>query len=188
MSHQSRRMTPSSWLCIVLALAGLAACSNNDGQTSDQATAAYSPPAWMAQQAALDEELYQAQQTCLTDAGYTFTLLGDGGFEFPEGTPDAPAALSRCTRDIVGESYDRQPTADQLRQLYERQLDVRACLVHEGYEIEPPVTEDTYVDGGGDWSPYDEIGAQLASHGEDGVAAEQARLRSTCPEPGLRGL
>jgi hypothetical protein len=135
----------------------------------------------MAAQAQANEELIAHQTSCLEEAGYTFTVGADGGFQPSDGTDVTAfsAALRQCTAETLGADDGWRPNTDELATLYARQLDVVACLENEGYTVTDVPTKDSYVDSGGSWTPYD----QLIIDGD-----AQVELKRTCPDPGPESL
>ncbi len=158
----------------------LVGCSGADDAPDAQATP-YERPGWMAEQAQADEELIERQTSCMTEAGFVFDVAEDGQFSPSSGTDiqSFATALKQCTADALGDQHGWAPGPDELERLYGRQLDVAACLENEGYEVGSVPSKDSYVDSGGDWTPYDDLTL-------DGEA--QTRLKKQCPDPGPQSL
>ncbi len=172
--------TGNAWLICAIVSLSLVACTPTS-ESTNESSAPYERPGWMAAQAQADEELVAHQKSCLQVAGYTFTVASDGRFEPSTGTDMAAFAdaLRDCTSEALGDAYGWSPTADELEALYARQLDVVACLENEGYSIDGIPTKDSYVDAGGSWTPYD----GLAIDGDT-----QIELKRACPDPGAASL
>ena len=135
----------------------------------------------MAAQVQANDELIARQTSCLESVGYVFTVQGDGQFRPSEGTDVSAfsSALRECTADALGDLDGWRPGPDDLHVLYDRQLDVVACLEHAGHVVDDVPSQDAFVDTGGSWTPYDELAI-------DGEAA--ADLKRTCPDPGPGSL
>ncbi|MCG7285472.1 hypothetical protein MHY85_05710 [Cellulomonas sp. ACRRI] len=135
----------------------------------------------MAAQVQANDELIAKQSSCLESAGYVFTVQGDGQFLAPEGTDVSAfaSALRQCTADALGDLDGWRPGPGELGELHDRQLDVVACLEHEGYVVRDVPSRDAYVDSGGTWTPYDQLVI-------DGDAMVQLKRR--CPDPGMDSL
>ena len=149
-------------------------------------TPAYTAPGWIARQVQANDALYAYQKSCLAKAGIAATPIAGGGFSFPPGTAGGKDALHACTKEFLGEGYGARPTAEQLRTMYQHALDTRACLMDLGYTIEAPVSQEAYVQSGGQWSAYESL--QFKSPTGSARDAEEDMLRHTCPEPGLASL
>ena len=149
-------------------------------------TGAYVAPAWIARQVQANDALYAYQKSCLAKAGIAATPIAGGGFSFPSGTAGGKEALHACTKEFLGAGYGARPTPEQLRTLYQHALDTRACLMNLGYTTDQPVSEEAYVQSGGQWSAYGSL--QFKSQAGPARDAEEDVLRHTCPEPDLAGL
>ncbi|MFC4613447.1 hypothetical protein ACFO3K_01855 [Cellulomonas algicola] len=165
------------------AVLALASCSAGTDDPSDDATSAapFVAPGWMAEQAQANEDLVAHQQACLTERGISFTVDKTGMYTFAGDDPaTANQALTECTKEFLGDLYGAAPTPDQLREMYTRALDVRLCLINEGFDIDEPISEEAYVDSGGRWSAYEGVGSASQER--------LAELYKTCPEPDLTTL
>lgn len=160
------------------------------GCTSSPSTAApssaYTAPGWIARQVQANDALYAYQKSCLAKAGIAATPIAGGGFSVPPGTAGGKEALQACTKEFLGDSYGVQPTPEQLKTMYQHALDTRACLMHLGYTVDEPVSQEAYVQSGGQWSAYQSL--QFKASSGSARDAEEDMLRHTCPEPGLAGL
>ena len=148
-------------------------------------TPAYVAPGWIARQVQANDALYAYQKSCLAKAGIAATPIAGGGFSFPPGTAGGKEALHACTKEFLGDGYGARPTPEQLKTMYQHALDTRACLMHLGYTVGEPVSQEAYVQSGGQWSAYESLQFKSAGSARD---AEEDMLRHTCPEPGLASL
>jgi len=165
----------------LLTLAGCTSSASGGGSPQP-----YVAPGWIAKQVQANDALYAYQKSCLTKAGFAATPIAGGGFSFPPGTTGADEALRTCTKAYLGDNYGARPTPEQLKTMYQHALDTRACLMALGYTIDAPVSEDAYVQSGGQWSAYESL--QFKASGGSARDTEEDRLRHTCPEPGLSSL
>lgn len=161
---------------IALMMAGaIAGCTSQSDSGGEDPDAVYVAPAWMAEQAQADDELIAGQKSCLTSRGVAFDVDGTGMFTFADA--ESSDMLRACTEEVMGDEYGAAPTPEGLKVMYERAKQTRACLINEGFEVGEPITEEKYVDTGGQWSAYQDV--QSVS------TEEMARLRHTCPESGI---
>lgn len=127
----------------------LCVLSGCGGGAGDPVAPAWSPPAWFAQQAQKQEEYRVALQACLDGKGWDLTVTSLGGVE--EGLSKAdmqrfPGDLDTC-RTSMGLPTQPPPKTDaELRDEYRKDLDVRACLVAQGYAMAEPQSEDAWLD------------------------------------------
>ncbi|MEN0128903.1 MAG: hypothetical protein AAGC49_05635 [Brevundimonas sp.] len=160
---------------------------------------AYTPPAWMAQQAQLREETKAKLQSCMDAKGWHKTIDEWGGAAEPFTGADQAAQNASFMRDSNACSVDAgRPTVatvDDVRAQYQGELDIAQCLRSLGFEVPPapprdvwveqamaPAQTDVTVDGNAPavsrlWGPFDTIDAQVAKSSE--LPADYMR---TCPE------
>lgn len=172
-------------------LLSVAACAAGPGPVEPTRTTAYERPAWMDEQLAEDARLVARQSRCLTDRGVEFQTDELGGFYAvdPALATTLDDALDECTRSILGAAYRAPLTTSQLHGLYERQLDTRECLLAQGYSIPEPVSESDFVESQGmAWSAYEAFVEALGTLPVERAEAEQLRINTACPQPGLAGL
>lgn len=165
-------------------VASLVACGNGSGTGSDIGE----------RRLHFVDELhayYSSVATCLTDAGIpTEVNAGGDGIERviqPAGDvlagQDLDTAFDLCSEQAGG-MPDRPPppTRDELRALYQLNLEVVQCLEDHGLGSVPPPSEEVYVEtylaslsgSQAPWSPY--------VHTDDGQG------HNTCPEPQILDL
>ena len=172
-------------------LLSVAACAAGPGPVEPTRTTTYERPAWMDEQLAEDARLVARQSRCLTDRGVEFQADDLGGFYAidPALAAALDDALDECTRSILGSAYRAPLTTSQLHGLYERQLDTRECLLAQGYSIPEPVSESDFVESQGmAWSAYEAFVEALGTLPVERAEAEQLRINTACPQPGLAGL
>lgn len=153
--------------------------------------AQWTEPEWMAEQAQEREQFVLDLQACVTDRGWNVTVDEYAGvvepFESREEAErygsDSDDCLTALGQDVS--RFDDGPTVEQLREHYQRELDVRDCLVHQGVRMqaEPPAEEQFVeqslqgVDDGLGWWAYGDPGVTELGQ------AEVAQLQQHCPEP-----
>lgn len=116
-------------------------------------------------------------ESCLADEGSAAFLRKPlGGFEGLNVTPFDEAAMTTC----VGASFERWPNPPQptsaadYEVLYDLYLLEVECLRDLGIAIDPPSLE-TYIDGDGFWTPYDDVPPP-------GSAQDWEAVNQTCPQ------
>ena len=122
---------------------------------------------------------------CLTDKGWDVTLTWDGGIEVSSETiPEAQIALydadsEECWSVIDGRVASMQD--DEIAGVYRDELTTRDCLIEQGYEVEPPPSEQLFVESfrGARWSAYGGAEIPFASLTEDAWR----KLNVACPQP-----
>lgn len=187
----ARRTPQNRWVQTGLTAAMmlvLSACSGGvDGQGQSVDASPWEPPGWMAEQARQQEEFQAALQSCLDGAGWDKTVTPDGGIKEPFTGAEYDRFRENLHECYTQMGYPVAPTTtlspEFLGTLYDRQLDVAACLKSKGEEVSDPPTRDLYIETANDpestagWSPYDVV---LAS----GIGEEEYNaLRRDCPEP-----
>lgn len=165
-----------------LATAALPTTAPRPASPSDGWTA----PAWFAEQAE-ERAVFRAQlQACMDGRGWDRTVDEWGGeprgFSTHEEVDRFMADVDDCSRSLGRDVGDVDPET-ALRNRYPMLVDTWECVVHEGYDVPPPPSEDELVrqyrttDPGADadaWNPYGDLDPRLMSWEE---------LERTCPLP-----
>lgn len=134
-------------------------------------------------------------QACLADLGFSVEIDPfAGSIEGPSADQaDAyDAAWWECKTRAEEAGLDRpfRPrTEDELRLSYAGLLLLQECLVENGYEAGPVPSEESFVDSGGQWHPFEALPFASVTNLPDNppadlVAAMEAsqKLRETCEE------
>ena len=167
------------------------ACS---GGGDGQATASWVEPGWMAQARQELEEYQGATLSCLAEHGTEGeVMIGGAVAGVPQTAADGAVppgaqelvdeALVICSEQVPIPSLWTTP-ADEAA--YERVLDVRQCIIAQGYDVEEPPSSETWIedvsDDGLGWGPYDRL-----SPNPEGTGLpydELAALMEECPQSG----
>ena len=181
-------------ICIVLT-----GCSQDD---ASQAGSDYVRPGWMAE-VKQAKEIYNHQLAdCYTNRGFevSYSVEGDPSIrnEVSE-NGDIPPQVLELTREVLADCAEQYPPPAVLRlndagREYDRMLEVRECLIHEGYDISEPPSKDVWVDAANNptadnvnnlFSPYSGLGTTdpNISWSIDVSSDELARLNEVCPQP-----
>ena len=162
----------------------LSACSPAPIEGED---VSYSPPAWMADVVAQDEEYMSAMTTCLEDRGQTVvahggkvgieTLSDEDGQTLPGVSELADEAWGECSALVPEQAY----ISDDRDLEYDRMFDTVECLAHEGYPLAAPPSREAWVSGSVEYSPYAEL-TETEDGGSWAVEADEVlRLLEVCP-------
>lgn len=125
------------------------------------------------------DEVPELVYQCLTDQGWDVTLVSNG-VEF-DAVPDEcnlllRRALDACVFGLQLPAY-QAPDRERIRLIYDRLVDLGACLREEGYPVDqPPAIEEyvrTFPIG---WHPY------LSPSLTDLSQTESDRLNEVCPQ------
>ena len=152
----------SAFICaLTLISLMLTACGSNntDGVQED---VAYAEPGWMAEVRAQEEEYGRAGAACIRAQGLEPSADDEFSITY-KGVPDNPAppeidaahdaALETCSEQIPPPAY----TANSPEAEYDRILDLRACLIDQGYEIPEAPSLDVWTEDfrtSMPWDPY----------------------------------
>jgi hypothetical protein len=153
------------------------------GGSTDEWTA----PAWFAEQAEQREAFRTSLQACVDARGWEITIDewggGDHGFTEKSELDRFVADVDDCSRSLGRHVGDVDPDTTT-RNFYPLLVDTWECVVHLGYDVPPPPSEDELVrqyetDGssGPIWTPYGELMERL------GTAPDREELEVTCPQP-----
>lgn len=125
---------------------------------------------------------------CVRAAGWTDVeydeTSGTFGGNVPEPQQDKYFAdAERCSTEVGELSRFAHPSDEQIRARYAAEVELRDCLIAEGYQISEPPSEATWVEAFGGsspslWLPYFEVYTQTGLSGE-----EEAQLKQRCPDP-----
>ena len=137
-------------LVVLAAMAGLAAALVLTGCTSAPAAAPAPGAALVVDDAAVNQARYE----CLIDKGFAVTR-GDGGavvFIDPEDEQfDGYRAASRaCEQQLADRGLLPKAHAGDLRHTYELMATTHTCLIGKGFPLKAWMSEDEYVDTGGE--------------------------------------
>lgn len=119
---------------------------------------------------------------CLRTGGADVEAINPVTLSIEPGPGMSNDELERLQEDCqaqAGPPPERRLDRATASRVYKAYLDIRTCLVEEGYEPRGAPSEETFIEqfaAGGGWHPYDRIEAQFAS------AAEQARVEAACPQ------
>lgn len=178
--------------CVIL----LAACASE--QRAPGPDVPYEQPAWMAEEALVQERYVTVWADCMREQGHGADLNPDGsvsGQFSPDQDDEARraaldarmVAVAVCEERMAGLRPDEPPSWDLV---YDRALDTHACLRHEGYESLPePPSRAAFVDAWAaqgaagtestaPWMPF----ATLHDEHPDVTAEEWYRLKAACTE------
>lgn len=154
---------------------GLAACA------PDEPTVSLDESADALSMAPVSNFVYQ----CLTDKGWDVTLTWDGGIEVSSETiPEAQLSLYDADSDECWSVIDGRVASmqdDEIAGVYLDELATRECLIEQGFEVESPPSEQTFIETfrGSRWSAYG--GAELPF---GAITEERWRdLNAACPQP-----
>jgi hypothetical protein len=186
-THPGKALTSVSLTLAIVPL--LLSCSAGVADEDQAAsTTPWQRPAWMAEQAREQEEYAAALQRCITDQGWNKTVTPEGGVAEPFTDGELERFMTDLSECRVDMGYPAEPSAtmssELLELVYERNIDVVACLEDQGFEMGKPPTLETYIESSlngvtdqGDWSPYMDpaLGALTESDYE--------ALSQACPEP-----
>ena len=178
----ARRASSAAGLTVLVLLIG--ACT--PGAPTSTA-AGWEQPAWMAQARQQIEEYQNFMISCMAERGAVGvvslggpvvlgrTVVGEGDFNPHEWEVWAQA----------GQECDELATRPEVwvapndEAMYDRQLDVHACIVAQGVELEPPPTLEVWLEQQNPWNPYSQLfDAALP----DGVSLNE--LLRVCPQIG----
>jgi hypothetical protein len=174
----------ASWVSLVaVGLLLVAACGTSD----DSGQAAWVDPAWMARIRMELDEYQTAMSVCLEEQGVeplvtigglvvSFTYVEEGD-ELPDWWEDFQnAALDSCLELVPEPAVWRSPRDAEA---FQRELDVRDCLVYHGIEISEPPTFEVWVEQDLPWNPYADIWEWNMP------TVELAELFERCPQGGM---
>lgn len=174
---------------LVLAGGGWVAASFAQVQTppAGGSTDEWTAPAWFAEQAEQREAFRTSLQACVDARGWEVTVDewggGDQGFTEKAELDRFVADVDDCSRSL-GRHVGVVDSETTTRNLYPMLVDTWECVVHLGYDVPPPPSEDELVrqyetDGasGPIWTPYGDLMERA------GAVADSAELEATCPQP-----
>jgi hypothetical protein len=148
---------------------------------------AYSPPGWMADVLAQDEEYVSAMSTCLEDRGQSVLAhagtvgirppSAEGGEPLPGASELADQAWDECSTLVPAQTY----LSDDRELEFDRMLDVIECLEHEGYPLPAPPSREAWVSGSAEYSPYAELTEPPDGAGWGIEVDEVLRVLEICP-------
>lgn len=177
----------------VLAVSVLVLSACGTTTEAEPSAAAYSEPGWMADARAQEETYVSAFSSCLRGLGQEVdeqtaavrVPTDENGEPLPGAEEAAGAALTECVEQVPEPQYWHIPMDEE----YERVLDVRDCVIAQGYEIPEPPSQAAWVQAAQSasevpWSPYNFFNHPDGSSSMR-LSADQARaLLETCPPSG----
>lgn len=127
-------------LAAVVGVSTLSACASQ-GHDSDETLPTYTPPAWMAEVRAQNEEYANAGVACLAAHGVEGTA-DNGTFGISYGPQsqgalthmtdeEADALLTECSESLSLPDYVNNSADEE----YDRVLDLRECVIAQGYDM-----------------------------------------------------
>lgn len=147
------------------------------------------------------ERRSQFLQTCLQDSGFAVQIIEQRGdltvLQSETGGQDEAFRQAFVTCEAEAERLGlllprREPTEDELRELYRLYMWTHQCLIEHDFETTPPPSEEAWIESGGRlWHPYDALPythlfIAPGSEQPPGVLDEARRIEETCPDaPGL---
>lgn len=162
-------------------------------------TAAYTPPAWMAQAAESAERQAVIMRSCLEEAGVGASAFADGGSlsissklgpdDLTEDETKARAAsesktVERCLKELQS-TFPVTEESNEVR--YDKMVQTAECVRANGYpEVGQPPSKDTWVETYDDmnvdpWNPYRELHRLHPDITEDAWRS----LRAICAQGGV---
>lgn len=170
-------------LFVALALAGCAAGAEPATTTSTPAsnsTSTTSTPTSPPAAGLPVAEVYDLLIACMAEEGWHGEVR-DGGIQFsgtpPDQRPALREAMAECERE-VGLPDPSTFTEEDLRRQHAFKVDLRECLVDEGYDLPPAPTVEAFLDMQGAWTPY----GDMFHLGFADDHAEWTRLQVVCPQ------
>lgn len=172
----------------LLALGGCAA--PDDGEVA----AEWEEPGWMAQVRQQDEAYQSAMIACFAEYGLEGTRqIGGGvGFHFttddgsiPEIPPGVQEIIDAASEDCNARVSPPDHWSSVLDEAsYERLIDLRECIVAQGYDVPEPPSAQVWIDSGLEaaFNPY-----AVLLDGSSGFRIPEDELRSlmeACPQSG----
>jgi hypothetical protein len=174
---------------LVLAGGGWVAASAVQVHTAvpGASTEEWTAPAWFAEQAAQRAAFRADLQSCVDARGWAYTVDEWGGSDhgftdeteldrFVADVDDCSAALGRDPSTLDSEAATRSS--------YPLLVDTWECVVHQGYDVPPPPTEDELVrqtelgSRGRPWTPYGDLGETWKDDW-----SKMLELEAECPAP-----
>lgn len=126
-------------------------------------------------------EVTRLQIQCMRDQGFEVEPIPPGdGIDFSNVPPTQHQEAQKTSwACLTGLNLPEptEPADDQLAEHYDYLLEAKECLEAEGYETGDPPSLDTYIETGGQWSPYNLV-AQ-----DDTIGIEEWNaLNVACPQ------
>ncbi|MDR2723557.1 MAG: hypothetical protein LBB54_07540 [Cellulomonadaceae bacterium] len=157
-------------------------------------------PGWMAQARQEIEEYNTAYMSCLTEFGVEGGLIVGGGVALKEPVDEngAPlpgmreqneAAMTECDSRVAVPEIWTLPADGET---YQRMIDVRECLLSEGYAVPEPPSAEVWMEQGQKgpaWSPYVAIFSDPDSPDFIHISEDElSRLNAVCQQSGNGGF
>lgn len=174
---------------VLLAGGGWVAASVAQVQTPRPAVPAdeWTAPAWFAEQAEQRAAFRDSLQACVDARGWAITVDewggGDHGFTDEAEMDRFVADVDDCSRSL-GRHVGDVDSETATRNYYPMAVDTWKCLIHEGYDVPPPPSEDELVrqyetagSSGPVWTPYGDL------MDSPSAVPDWAELEATCPQP-----
>lgn len=180
----NRRELGFSLRSLVLVFTPLLVVGCGGSEANIAASAAYSEPGWMAEVRSQNEEHTLAGIACLQAEGLNadsqsgmVTLQVDDEL-FPPGFVDQ--AWQKCLEEGSPPDYAASATPESE---YERMLDVRVCLIDQGYAIPEPPSREVWIEDYrtlAPWDPYEVFSGALHPQMYSVSLEEMKRLQAIC--------
>lgn len=173
----------------------LTSCVSEDEQPPP---AAWTDPAWFAEQARGREEARGALQSCMDGRGWDVPVTEIGGtanvgFATMAEAESFTAEVTACMQENGLRTGLLEVTEAEAKEIYARQLDTLACMRAHGVMLPDPSTEQTFVEStirfyaGGvtdaetlPWDPYGDFSDLQA---QEAITPEVARAaEAACPQ------
>lgn len=190
-------MQPWAFWMIVVSLAA-AGCSGTEPETA--VPVAYTEPGWMADVRIQNEEYGRAGAACLRAEGVEPSAENEFGviYRGDPNNPDAPipaeiqaaydAAVAICSEQVPAPAF----AANSPEVEYDRNLDVRACLIDQGYSMPEAPSREVWVEqftAGEPWNPYyNGFADDIEAPGHHVTPGEMNRLQALCTPSMVGGI
>lgn len=130
------------------------------------------------------DEFMVAMKACVEGKGFPVDVdVQQRGFSFDLGSDElveqAKVAMRACTEEVDPARANGPPHLNdqQLAQLYQYVVAQVNCLQEAGYPAEDPPSEQSFIDSGGLWDPYQSLSEQDISTGDDLIRCQSVEER-----------
>lgn len=126
------------------------------------------------------QEMIDAYRECFRSLGYDIVQVGPNAYKtvgLPDDREVAEEISDTCTERVGYQASRPVPgTADEIRARYRELVDLRACLIGEGYDLPPAPSEAAFVEGfpNVEFSPWNDLPDQLPE-------SDYASINKACP-------
>jgi len=169
----------------LLTLSGCAPSATSPGGSEST----WTEPGWMAQARQADEEYQTRMMSCLSESGVV-GIPGLGGAIVLEG--NVPENLVDLQSEVFDSCAAEIPAPERWNaalddNAYQRMLDVRTCIIDQGYELPEAPSAEVWMQSESweAWNPYQVLtDPQLSPTGTILDRATLAELMEVCPQSG----